>query len=392
MVRPPHVCIISCQHVPDDVRVTHKVGMAMREAGFRVTWVGPDRQRRCKDCGIDFRYYRPGKGRIGRLLRYRKARRLASQVDEVDVYFAVEPDSATVAVNLAKRNKAKAIFDIHEIYHDEMLGRWVKGPLRGLLSAYVRRGMIRVCSRCDLVMAVSDAVMAPYAQVKVPQLIVRSCAPMSFADGGPTEVCAPRRKRFTLMHGKSTMAHGTLAVVKAVGLAGKRSGDLKVIMFDAFGLHPESFDHQTFDETIARAGANDMIDMRPLVPLEEMKGILRQCDVGIVAYDRTWGVRSLPNKLFEYMAVGLPVIVPSYSQEIVKIVEKERCGLMVDCESPDEIAQAISHLQDNPAEAIEMGRRGHAAFMARHNWSSEVEPMLERIRLWHASVDHKDHI
>ena len=154
-------------------------------------------------------------------------------------------------------------------------------------------------------------------------------------------------------------------------------------MFDAFGMHPESFDRQTFDQTVAKAGAEGAVDMRPLVPLAEMKGILNQCDAGIVAYDRIWGVRSLPNKFFEYMAAGLlPVIVPSYSEEIRKIVEAERCGLLVDCEKAEEIADAIVYLREHPEEAREMGRRGREAFLARHNWSGEGALMLEMIRGW----------
>lgn len=382
MNRQPHICIVSCQHLPDDVRVTHKIGMAFRQAGFRVTWVGPKRPRSGDDYGIEFLYYPLGKGRLGRLLHYRKARRLAGQVDGVDVFYAIEPDSASVAVKLARSRGAKAIFDIHEIFHDEMLGRWARGFVRKLLGFYVRRSMIRVCSRCDLVLAVSDVVMAPYAHVASPQLIVRNCAPVSFAEGDPAEVCAPGREDFVLMHGKSALARGTLAVVKAMGLAAKRTDRLKVVMFDVFGPDPQSSDRNAFNQVVQQAEADGIVGLRPRVPMAEMRGILRSCDVGIVAYDRTWGVCSLPNRLFEYMAVGLPVIAPTYSQEIRRIVETERCGLLVDCEKPEEIADAVVYLREHPDEAANMGRRGREAFLARHNWSREIRPLLDRIRQW----------
>jgi len=45
MSRPPHVCIVSCRHVPDDARATHNVGMELRKTGFGVTRVGPERPR-----------------------------------------------------------------------------------------------------------------------------------------------------------------------------------------------------------------------------------------------------------------------------------------------------------------------------------------------------------
>jgi glycosyltransferase involved in cell wall biosynthesis len=375
-----HVCIVSCQHSPDDVRVTHKEAMSFRQAGFRVTWVGPRRLRKGDDYGVDFRYYPLGIGRVGRLLHYRQARRVALSVDDVDVFFAVEPDSAVVASHLARRYRAAAIFDIHEIYHDEMLGRWAKGVFRKLLSECVRRSILKTCRRCDSVVAVSDATMAPYASVSTPHIIVRNCAPVSFADGGASDVCSPSREHFTVMHGKFAHERGTEAVLRAAAMAAQSVPNLRLVMFEGSS---EQFQADSSPESlklISQHGARNVVDLRPTVPMHEMTGILRTCDAGLIAYDRTWGIRSLPNRLFEYMAAGLPVIAPVYADEIRKIVERERCGLLVDCEQPADIAAAFVHLQKNPAEAIEMGRRGLEAFLSRHNWEVEVKPLVQRIR------------
>jgi glycosyltransferase involved in cell wall biosynthesis len=82
------------------------------------------------------------------------------------------------------------------------------------------------------------------------------------------------------------------------------------------------------------------------------------------------------------MAVGLPVLAPSYDKGIAPVIKTEKCGMLADFENPESIAEAINHLRDNPEVCREMGRRGREAFLARHNWEGEVQPLLDRIRSW----------
>jgi glycosyltransferase involved in cell wall biosynthesis len=381
--KQPHICLVNCLHPPDDVRVVHKLGRAMREAGFRVVWVGPQAPRKGEDFGIEMHYYPPGRGRPGRVLHHhRRAFRLAMSLDPADVYVGVEPDSAATAVKLARRRGGRAIFDVHEAYDDEMLSRWASGLTRRFLSHCVRRRLRQICSQCDLVMGVNEAVLAPYAEVGTPRLIVRNCAPVSFAAGAPADVCAPGRKHFVLVQGMSTLTHGTRAVLQAAGLAAERVAGLKVVFFNAFFGHGDGFGPEQFQQLAHDAGAEDLVDLRDRIPISQMPEVLRTCDVGLITYNRTWGVKSLPNKLFEYMAAGLAIIGPSYGMEIAPIIRQENCGLLVDCEDPAALADAIVHLREHPRETAEMGRRAREAFLQRHNFQVEVKPLLEQIRAW----------
>src|SRR5688572_27998716 len=99
----PHVCILSCQHAPDDVRVTHKVARSLRNAGLRVSWVGPAPTKGNTSLdGIDFHFYRRLSGRAGRLFHCIPTTLAAAAVRDVDLYYAVEPDSAVVGLVLAR--------------------------------------------------------------------------------------------------------------------------------------------------------------------------------------------------------------------------------------------------------------------------------------------------
>jgi glycosyltransferase involved in cell wall biosynthesis len=184
------------------------------------------------------------------------------------------------------------------------------------------------------------------------------------------------------MHGKITLAHGTRVVIEALGLVARRVADVHAIMFDSSKTVSDGFGPEQLMKAAHDAGAAEAIELHPLVSLETVSAMLRRCDVGIVAYDRNWGVNSLPNKLFEYMGAGLAVIAPTYSREIRSIIERERCGLLVDCERPLEIAEALEYLHTHRKEATDMGRRGREAFLARHNWTVEARPLVDRIIGW----------
>ena len=124
------------------------------------------------------------------------------------------------------------------------------------------------------------------------------------------------------------------------------------------------------------------MDLVAPVLFEKIPDVLRGCDIGLLMYGRDYGVRALPNRLLEYMSLGIPLIGPEYGLEVKRIVEDAKCGLLVDCEDPQSVADAIVQLCQDPKAAREMGRRGCEAFRDRYNWRTEVQPLLDQINEW----------
>jgi glycosyltransferase involved in cell wall biosynthesis len=387
MGNPIHVCIITCAHLVDDVRVSHKIGQAFRSEGFHVTWVGPDYAfydpNHYDRYGIEYRLFSPGKGKLGRLLRYFNAYRNGLLVPDVQVFYAPDPDSAAAAVRLAKKHRARVIFDIHEIYHEAMLGHWLKGPAAKIAGGLLQATLSGVCSGCDLVMGVSQSVLEPYRATPTEKMVVRNVAPAWFAEGDPADVCGAGKRTFTFMHGKAGYSRGDRVVLEALSLAKKQVRGLRCIMFDVFQGSPQSSGKDEFHRQVAALELQDVVELRQVVPMQEMPAVLRTCDAGLLAYNRKLGVDSLPNRLFEYMAAGLPVIAPSYSSEICRIIEAENCGLTVDFENPTAVAEAMVRLYQDPQSCREMGRRAREAFEKRHHWQVEVRPLLDLIKSWY---------
>lgn len=84
---------------------------------------------------------------------------------------------------------------------------------------------------------------------------------------------------------------------------------------------------------------------------------------------------SLPNKLFQYMAAGIPVVASDLPQ-VRDVVEGSRCGLVVDTTRPEVIAAAMERIAGDPDEARAMGMRGRRAVEEQYNWSVAAAALL----------------
>lgn len=73
---------------------------------------------------------------------------------------------------------------------------------------------------------------------------------------------------------------------------------------------------------------------------------------------------SLPNKPFEYMAAGLPLI-SSLHGDLEELVRKEGIGLQYNADDPHSLLEQIRWLTDHPLERQTMGRRAKELFEKR---------------------------
>jgi glycosyltransferase involved in cell wall biosynthesis len=84
---------------------------------------------------------------------------------------------------------------------------------------------------------------------------------------------------------------------------------------------------------------------------------------------------SLPNKVFDYISAGIPVIATDLP-EIAKIVHEYNCGILISEPSPEEISKAIIKLRDNRDLLAELK---HNATVASEtlNWENESKKVEE---------------
>lgn len=95
----------------------------------------------------------------------------------------------------------------------------------------------------------------------------------------------------------------------------------------------------------------------------ELWGLLKTSSVGLAPYVRDT-LQTLPNKIFEYMAAGLPIL-SSLRGECEQMLMDEGIGVSYQAGDAESLADAIQRLLKNPAAVKEMASRARKLFQSR---------------------------
>ncbi len=105
--------------------------------------------------------------------------------------------------------------------------------------------------------------------------------------------------------------------------------------------------------------------------LEEGYKISKKCSIGIcIIWPMKNSMESYPTKLFEYMAVGLPIITSNFPL-YKRVVEENNCGICVDPFSAIGIANAAETIHIGVEKSEQMAEMGKIAVKKYYNWESE---------------------
>jgi glycosyltransferase involved in cell wall biosynthesis len=91
-----------------------------------------------------------------------------------------------------------------------------------------------------------------------------------------------------------------------------------------------------------------------------LQWLSRVACAGIAPY-RLGALMSLTNKMYEYMAAGLPIVL-AHQGEGAEMVRELRCGLVCPPGNVDAVVSAVVWLADNPTQRNTLGLNGRNAF------------------------------
>ncbi len=299
-------------------------------------------------------------------LTIRSQGRFAAQVaPPADLYHGMAYMGIPIALRLARRDRAKVVYDARDIYMDAANLARMRGPMRWFIARAERRW----AHAADRVITVNQ----PYAEVMagrfgVPEpLIVMNCAyryavpsprPRRFHEALPLDAAT----RVVLYQGGFSRDRGIEELIEAIPAI---PGAVLVLM--GYG----SLEEQLRAEASRSAGR---ICVLPAVPPTELLAWVASADVVAMPIQPTTLNHRLttPNKLFEAMAAGV-AIVASDLPGMAPYVREAECGVLCDPTSPADIARAVRAILDAPPDArAAFGRRGLAAAHERYNWEAQV--------------------
>jgi glycosyltransferase involved in cell wall biosynthesis len=176
-----------------------------------------------------------------------------------------------------------------------------------------------------------------------------------------------------------------------VGCASRENGHLEALRamqslesdlsLRVIGDHTREF-AETFSVLARELGAADRINFDGWLPREELIARASRASIGLSLHKphskNFEYLGSASNKLFEYAAMALPVVVPN-SRSYRDFLGEARWVTYADVENPTSIARAISSILSDRARYIEMSLAARHAFETEFFYERAFAPALERI-------------
>ena len=360
--RPPRVVHLTSVHDAFDTRIFMKECRSLAMAGYAVALVAPHDADVTRD-DVHIVAVPPARGRLERATRtawrvFRKGLSLRA-----DVYHLHDPELLPYGL-LLKLLGRRVIYDAHEHLPKDVTSKhYLPAPLRSLLAFAVDVVERAVCFCFDGIVTVTPgiAVRFPYTRT----VLVRNYPLRSEFPAVERKPYASRRAAIVYLGGLNSI-RGVREMVRAVGrLAPSLGAELWLA---------GRFDPPGFEQELAREPGWARTRHLGWLSREQVTATLAQARIGLlVLHPVPNHVDSLPIKLFEYMAAGLPVVASRFPAWEAVL---EDAGLFVDPLDELAIAQALTHLLANTDEARRRGESGRAAVDRTLHWEREAGALL----------------
>lgn len=248
--------------------------------------------------------------------------------------------------------RKKLIFDVFDRYAFAYIPKNNK-----ILYSIVNSLEEKYASKADVLITVEKNILETFKKNPKKHVIIRNC---------PLNVEIKKNKNDS----KLILVY-TGAIVRQRGLE-KIVDAIKDL--DSIELHVAGriVDKKLLDEILLYTNVKYKGLLQPIDALT----LEANSDVMVVLYDQDVAINRVanPNKTFEAMMFGLPIIT-NVTPELIKETE---CGILVDYNDLKQIRSTIIELHDNLELRHKLGTNGRIAFEQKYNWSN-VEKELYNV-------------
>jgi glycosyltransferase involved in cell wall biosynthesis len=358
----PKVVHLSTAHPWTDNRVFRRECRSLARNGYDVTLIAVADKAQCSD-GVHIIPAAPVRGRLHRMVGgVFHALRLAWHM-KADIYHLHDPELIPIMPLLRLRG-GKVVYDAHEDLPAQVLDKEYLPAAARRAAALAGRALCRFAGRnSSYVVAATPTIAQRFAPRPAavlhnyPELLPEVDRLVPYGS----------REKVIIHTGSLSRIRGAEQMVDAIALAGLDGWRLRLV-----GPH---WPAALTAELASRPGWARVDNLGAVSSLEARR-LSSTARIGLLLFQPSAAHRdALPNKLFEYMAAGVPLIASDFPLWR-SIVEEVGCGLLVDPTSPEAIARALRVLADDPARAEAMGECGRQAVLHRLNWTCEERSLL----------------
>ncbi len=366
------VAVLTSAHPRNDIRIFEKEALSLLKSGFEVSLIVADglgdeikNGVQIIDAGCQ------SKGRLGRMTLtvtgvYKKAVGI-----NADIFHLHDPELLPLVPKLLKHGNV--IYDAHEDLPRQIMGKhWIPKALRKLISFFSERVENHYARKTSGIVAATPFIAERFRKINSNVVNINNY-PM-LEEFARVER-KPSDERLACYVGGISSARGIFEMVKAMEFI-----DGKLLLAGLFANPAD------------REQAQNLPGWEKVVELgfcgrERVMEILAAARAGLVLFHPDPNhTNAQPNKLFEYMAAGLPVIASDFLLWR-EIIDSAKCGVCVNPLKPKEIADAVEWVFNNPEEAEKMGAAGKKAVEEKYNWRAEDNKL---VKFYQEMVKHEN--
>lgn len=362
---------VTSAHPAFDNRIFFKECVSLARAGYETTLIAPHDSNECSH-GVNVRGI--GKVVAGRLRRTATMVRrayVAAIEENGDVYHLHDPELISIIPLLRLRGK-RVIYDAHEDLPGQSRGRvWLPRLAREILAQFAALGEASVNMGADRVVAATPIIAKHFSSQRTstvcnyPILDENELTSPTIPYADRDSIVAHPSARLSKIRGVKEM------VLSVAEVAKKRPAKLLL----AGNIHDTEL-----REKMECLPEWKHVKWLGLLKADQIPAMLEQARIGLVLLHDVPNYRySLPTKMYEFMASGVPIIASDFAPWRESF-EHLGCVKFVDPSNIRQIADAITYLLDHPQEAEAMGEKGRQAVRFDLNWHSEEKKLLALYR------------
>jgi glycosyltransferase involved in cell wall biosynthesis len=287
-----------------------------------------------------------------------------------DVYHAHDLNNLEVAHAAARKLGAKLVYDAHELF-PEMGNRWVR-----LKRGAWRRLEGRLLPQADLAITVNELIAGEMSKRYgvPPPLVVLNCPdpPPGFDPGGRydrirEQLELPPERKIVLYQGWMSEGRGLENLVRSARLLVEGA----VVVFMGYGEYEGTL------REMAEAEPGGLVQFIPAVAQRDLLAYCASADVGVIPYQAVDlnNYYTSPNKLFDFIQAGLPMVASDLPY-LRKVIVSDGLGVVAKLDSPEAYAVAINGLLSRGDER-EKVRANLRRVAPQYTWEAQGRKLVE---------------
>jgi len=363
-------------HPWNDIRIFRKMARSVAAAGFDTHIVAVDRDSEAnQELVVDgVRVHRlAGKDILGRRQRFwvggRRAAAYAATL-KPDILHVHDPE--LVPLVAARRWPGRVIFDSHESLPDQIFAKnWIPKALKPPFRTFAQMLEAVATKRFDGIIGATPAIASRFPKHKA-QTIQNYPISGEFARWNDLSGAADwsNRPQAGIYVGAISRARGILPLVAGLAKASRLDRLVLVGSFENVGL---------FEQAKATSGW-EKVDYRGQLPREQLAELMSSVRFGAVTFlPYPNHVEAQPNKMFEYLSAGLPVLASDFP--LWRDIMGEDVAAYVEPNDPESIGRAIDAiLSPSDAAQADRSRQAAASIAGKLNWEAESERLIAYYR------------